>query len=126
MTRNIQTPPHLVLRVQLRDRTIIGPGKAELLERIDRSGSISAAAREMGMSYRQAWLLLDTVNAAFGRRVIETSQGGRSGGGTRLTALGRQIVARYRAMQMKVAQSTRDDLKALSKLIVSSDASGPE
>jgi molybdate transport system regulatory protein len=87
------------------------------LERIDLSGSISAAARDMGMSYRQAWLLIDTMNAGFGGRVIDTSQGGRSGGGAQLTALGKQIVTRYRAMQRKIAQSTRDDLNALGKLI---------
>jgi molybdate transport system regulatory protein len=109
--------PRLVVRIKLRGDSIMGPGKADLLERIDQLGSISAAARELGMSYRQAWMLIDTLNAAFGRPVIETNQGGRSGGGARLTRLGRRILLGYRAVQQTAEQSTRDDLQAMMKLM---------
>src|SRR5262245_58770957 len=103
-----RTLPKLVVRIKLPDDSIMGPGKADLLEQIDRSGSISVAARAMRMSYRQAWMLIDTLNAAFGRPVIDTSQGGRSGGGAQLTSLGRELLARYRKLQGKIEKSTRN------------------
>jgi len=86
------------LRVMLRAVIAMGPGKAALLEAIDRSGSISAAARELGMSYRRAWLLLDTMNQSFRSPVIDTATGGSGGGGAHVTDMGRDIVRRYREM----------------------------
>jgi molybdate transport system regulatory protein len=112
--------PRLVVRLKLGGDSVLGPGKVDLLERIDRCGSISAAAREMEMSYRQAWMLIDTLNQAFGRPVIETTAGGRSGGGARLTSRGKRIVAGYRALQAKVAKSTRNDVEAIVSLMASS------
>jgi molybdate transport system regulatory protein len=75
---------------------VVGPGKISLLELIEREGSISAAARCMGMSFRRAWHLIDTLNAALGRPVVATEVGGSQGGGARLTDFGRELVARYR------------------------------
>lgn len=75
---------------------VLGPGKIELLEAIDRSGSISGAARAMGMSYRRAWLLADALNRMFGRAVVSTSPGGAGGGGAEVTAFGRTIATAYR------------------------------
>src|SRR5882672_9416134 len=83
----------------------IGPGRADLLAAIARTGSISAAAREMGMSYRRAWLL------------VETLTGGRSGGGARVTKLGTEVLRRYRAMEGKAARAVKPDLRRLSRLI---------
>lgn len=111
----------LVVRIKLRGGGIMGPGKADLLQRIDDCGSISAAAREMGMSYRQAWMLVDTLNGAFGRPVIDTAQGGRSGGGARLTSLGKRILAGYRTVQRKAEKSTRGDLEAMMALMAADD-----
>ncbi len=73
----------------------VGPGKISLLQLIEREGSISAAARCMGMSFRRAWHLIDTLNAALGRPVVATEIGGSRGGGARLTDFGRELVARY-------------------------------
>jgi len=112
-----QPAPRLVVRVKLRGGSVIGPGKAELLERIEQCGSISAAAREMDISYRQAWLLIATLNDAFGQPLIDTAQRGRSGGGARLTTLGKRILTTYRTLQAKAEKHTRPDLAALVKLM---------
>jgi molybdate transport system regulatory protein len=79
----------------------IGPGKVRLLELLDETGSISAAARAMDMSYRQAWLLLDEINGVFGHALYETQQGGSNRGGATLTALGRQVVGDYRQFEQQ-------------------------
>ena len=75
---------------------VIGPGKIELLEHLEREGGITAAAKQMGLSYRRAWYLIDTMNAALGQPVAETKVGGEGGGGARLTPFGRDLVERYR------------------------------
>lgn len=110
------TSPQLVVRIKLGGDAVFGPGKAELLESIERLGSLSAAARSMQMSYRQAWMLADTMNQAFQGPLVETSQGGTRGGGATLTPLGRQILVCYRTLQRKAAESTRDDLEAILSL----------
>jgi len=74
----------------------IGPGKADLLEAIDSTGSISAAARRLRMSYRRAWLLVRTMNDCFTSPLVEAEKGGTSGGGARLTTTGREVLTRYR------------------------------
>lgn len=82
----------------------IGPGKADLLEAIAREGSISAAGRAMGMSYRRAWLLVDEMNRCFIERLVETAPGGGKQGGARLTDTGRAMLAAYRALEAEAAQ----------------------
>ena len=76
----------------------IGPGKADLLNAIEDTGSISAAARTMRMSYRRAWLLVRTMNACFEQPLVEAVKGGRDGGGARLTTTGRDVLADYRTI----------------------------
>ena len=95
----------------------MGPGKADLLESIARGGSISAAAREMGMSYRRAWLLVEDMNKAFRQPVVDTLTGGDGGGGARLTELGVQVLRRYRAMEAKAARAVATDLREFSQLL---------
>jgi molybdate transport system regulatory protein len=114
--KKASTPPQLVVRIKLGGDGVFGPGKAELLESIDRLGSISGAARAMRMSYRQAWMLLDTMNQAFRGPLVETSQGGQRGGGAALTDLGKRILVGYRTLQRKAAESTHDDLEAILSL----------
>lgn len=80
----------------------IGPGKADLLEAIDEAGSISAAARRMRMSYRRAWLLVRTMNDCFREPLVEAEKGGTSGGGARLTSIGRDVLVEYRRMAERV------------------------
>ena len=89
----------LRLRIDFEATGSVGPGKVALLEAIGRTGSISAAAREMDMSYRRAWLLVDAMNALFRRPVVAAAAGGRRGGGAALTEFGRQVVERFRAME---------------------------
>ncbi len=94
--------PHAHIRIDFSGTCSIGPGKIGLLEGIGRTGSLSAAARALGMSYRRAWLLLHNTNECFQQAVVELSVGGRDGGGTRLTDFGRRLVADYRAFESAV------------------------
>jgi molybdate transport system regulatory protein len=92
----------------------IGPGKAMLLESIRATGSISAAAREMRMSYKRAWLLLDSMNQAFTRPVVAAAPGGAGGGGAVLTAFGAEVLERYRRILERATATATDDLTALA------------
>jgi len=103
--------PGLTLRVLGAKAPAMGPGRAELIERIDRTGSISAAAREMGMSYRRAWQLVEALNAAYRERLILTTVGGNRGGGARVTAFGRRLAAEFRAMEVKASRAIAGDLR---------------
>jgi molybdate transport system regulatory protein len=94
----LQTPT-IRLRIDLSPDSALGPGKISLLEHIESSGSLSKAARELGMSYRRAWLLLDDINGMFDDPATTTSVGGTGGGGARLTDLGREIVKAYREIE---------------------------
>jgi molybdate transport system regulatory protein len=95
----------------------MGPGKADLLKAIDASGSISAAARLLGMSYRRAWLLVDTMNQSFKSPVVETLTGGEKGGGARVTDTGREVLRRYLDMEAKAAASVKKDLAEFIRLM---------
>ncbi|MBP0581730.1 LysR family transcriptional regulator [Labrys sp. LIt4] len=97
-------PPIIRLKIAFDDNARLGPGKMDLLEAVKRAGSISAAGRELGMSYRRAWLLLDAVNTMFGQPAIETSAGGSHGGGARLTAFGEKLLAAYRSVEAETAR----------------------
>ncbi len=105
------------LRILLGSDIAIGPGKADLLEAIGRTGSISAAAREMKMSYRRAWLLVDTMNQCFKSPLVEAVKGGSGGGGAQITALGLDVLARYRAMELKAAASISAEMREFSRLL---------
>ncbi len=92
-------------RIELKPRLVVGdsiamgPSKADLLEHIAEAGSISAAAKKMQMSYKRAWQLVDSMNAAFKEPLVESVKGGAGGGGATLTKNGREILAHYRRMQ---------------------------
>jgi molybdate transport system regulatory protein len=103
------------LRIILDDAIAVGPGKADLLEGIQATGSIAAAGRRMGMSYKRAWLLVDTMNACFSQPLVEALKGGKSGGGARLTPLGEEVLARYRRMQAASEAAIKSDLAALKR-----------
>lgn len=105
------------IRLLIGADTALGPGKIALLEAIGRSGSISAAARELGMSYRRAWMLADSINGAFTAPLIETATGGHGGGGARVTELGHDVLHRYRAMETKAAASIAADLADFARLM---------
>jgi molybdate transport system regulatory protein len=105
------------LRIRRGDDIAIGPGKIELLEAIAGTGSIAAAARTLGMSYRRAWLLVDEMNRCFSRPVVEAVTGGSKGGGAALTATAQDIIHRYRTIEKTALEAAADDLLALKKLI---------
>jgi molybdate transport system regulatory protein len=107
----------LTLRILGRRAPAIGPGKAELVERIAETGSISAAARAMGMSYRRAWQLVEALNRDFRQRVVDTATGGKRGGGARVTPFGKEILARFRAMEDKASAAIAGDLRRFERYI---------
>jgi len=94
---------HPVLKIKLQilcgDEIAMGPGKADLIEAIAAHGSISAAARAIGMSYRRAWLLVDTLNRCWKEPIVETAPGGTARAGARVTAFGKDVLGHYRALQ---------------------------
>jgi molybdate transport system regulatory protein len=108
--------PSLRLRITLMPGTLLGPGKADLLEGIRETGSIAAAGRRMGMSYKRAWYLIDTMNSYFREPVVTSNKGGKTGGGAQLTATGRAVLDRYRRMETKTRRLLARDLAALATL----------
>jgi molybdate transport system regulatory protein len=111
------------LRIVLEPDIAIGPGKADLLDGIKATGSIAAAGRRMGMSYRRAWLLVETMNACFRAPLVATSRGGRAHGGAVLTATGETVLAAYRRMEMLTDRAIADDMEELRRLL--SDPTSP-
>lgn len=109
----------LKLKAQLYcgDELAMGPGRADLLEAIDRHGSISAAARALGMSYRRGWLLVDSMNRCFRARLVEATPGGGVGRGAALTEAGREALARYRVLEARLAKAADDDLAKFALLL---------
>jgi len=107
----------LTLRVLGKGAPAIGPGKAELIERIGETGSISAAARAMGMSYRRAWQLVEALNRDFREPVVTTAVGGTRGGGAQVTPFGRRVLAAFRAMEGKASSAIAADLRRFTRYI---------
>jgi molybdate transport system regulatory protein len=92
----------------------VGPGKITLLEHIGRGGSLSQAARDLKMSYRRAWQLLESVNGSFRERAVVTQKGGRGGGGASLTPFGLELIKRYRAFDAQVQSLAARSFRPLS------------
>lgn len=95
----------------------MGPGKAALIEAVGRTGSISAAAREMGMSYRRAWTLIAAANRCFKKPLVDTATGGRGGGGAVVTETGFEVLRRYRDIEAKAVSAVKTEVKDLSKFL---------
>ncbi len=104
----------LSIRIDLGPDWRIGPGKVQLLEAIAEHGSISAAGRALGMSYRRAWLLVEDMNKGFGHPVIEAQIGGKAGGGAQLSAFGADVVAHYRAIERAAEKAAAPFLARLA------------
>jgi molybdate transport system regulatory protein len=107
----------LRLRIPYGDTVALGPGKAALLETIRETGSISAAGRKLGMSYRKAWLLVDQMNHCFVAPLVEASKGGSHGGGAKVTALGEDLLRRYRALEARAWEAIVLEVDALEMLL---------
>ncbi|KAF5881380.1 winged helix-turn-helix domain-containing protein [Rhizobium sp. PEPV16] len=118
MTNSAKPDPRFRFRILLGHSIAVGPGKADLLASIAETGSISAAGRSMGMSYKKAWYLIDTMNKCFKGPLVETSKGGKAHGGATLTPLGEEVLARYRAIEAKAYAAVTDELAAFNDMIV--------
>lgn len=106
------------LRITAGDVIAIGPGKIVLLEAIGETGSITAAAKRLDMSYRRAWLLLDELNRSLARPAVDSAKGGLQGGGSEVTAVGRQLVEIYRRIEATASAACREDIRRLVSLLV--------
>jgi len=107
----------LSIRIDLASGDRIGPGKIALLEAIRSTGSISAAARSLGMSYRRAWLLVEEVNGALREPAVAAETGGRHGGGAALTAVGERVIDLYRAIETHARSAAGGEFRAIGKLV---------
>jgi|SRR5579863_440087 len=103
----------LTVRIDFGSAGAIGPGKIRLLEAIHKTGSISQAGRSLRMSYRRAWLLVDDLNRCFHEPVVTTQPGGTRGGGAALTRFGRQLVKKYRSIEIQAAAAGKKQLRDL-------------
>ncbi len=118
MTDPQQSPSTILrLRVVFGPGRMLGPGKADLLELVRETGSISAAGRRMGMSYKRAWSLIEELNGMFRAPLVHSMRGGARGGGAQLTETGAEVLARYRALEQAAAAGARADVAALEALI---------
>jgi len=113
--RSVRHPDHpgLHIRVVLDGKVAIGPGKADLLDGIAETGSIAAAGRRMGMSYKRAWTLVEAMNTMFAVPLVEAAKGGAGGGGANLTPLGAAMLAAYRRLQARAEDAATAELTAM-------------
>ncbi|GKY89094.1 winged helix-turn-helix domain-containing protein [Sinisalibacter aestuarii] len=109
--------PRYRIRLVFADGVFMGPGKAELLERIARTGSIAAAGREMGMSYKRAWQLVEAMNAMYREPVVLSSRGGAKGGGAEVTETGRAVLAAYNGIEAAARQAGAGHAAAMVDLL---------
>jgi molybdate transport system regulatory protein len=118
-----KSPPGLShLRVTITDDFYLGPGRADLLELIAETGSIAAAGKRMGMSYKRAWGLVQALNDGFGAPLVEASRGGAAQGGAALTPAGAEILRLYRHMQRSAREAIAADVAAVHALITDMSA----
>lgn len=103
-------------RIYIGKNIALGPGKIDLLDRVGQTRSIAAAARALGLPYKKAWLLIDSLNQGFGRPVVDTAAGGKGGGGACLTPLGQELVIRYMALEQRINAASEAELQALLEL----------
>src|SRR5580698_455512 len=102
------------MRIMTGDTIAIGPGKIQLLEAIQRTGSLTSAAKSIDMSYRRAWLLINELNSALKSPAVESAKGGEHGGGSVLTGVGEKLVQQYRSVEASAAASCKAQIRALT------------
>lgn len=116
-SRAVKLAARFRFRITMGDVIAIGPGKITLLEAISETGSITSAAKSLDMSYRRAWLLLDELNRSLRQPAVDSAKGGPHGGGSELTAVGRQLIDTYRRIESTAASACAADIKRLLGLI---------
>jgi molybdate transport system regulatory protein len=114
---NTMSGIRISVRIDLASGKRIGPGKIALLEAIRSTGSISAAARSLGMSYRRAWLLVEEINRALCRPAVTAETGGRRGGGAIITPVGERVVGLYRAIEAHARAAASAEFRTIAKLV---------
>ena len=107
----------LKLRVLRGEEIAMGPGKAQLLEKIQETGSISGAARTLDMSYRRAWMLVEVMNRSFNEPLVRSATGGRQGGGAQVTEAGVQVLHLFRTMETAAQEAAQSQLDAFAALV---------
>lgn len=107
----------LRMRVNVGERIAVGPGKIALLEALDETRSITAAAKSLGMSYRRAWMLIDELNRSLREPAVSSATGGSHGGGSELTEAGRKLIALYRGIEATAQQACAADIRRLLRLL---------
>jgi len=117
LRRPVHAPGLSHLRVTIAGDFYIGPGRADLMERIAETGSISAAGKRMGMSYKRAWSLVQALNEGFGAPLVEASRGGAAQGGASLTPAGTEVLRRYRHMQQATREAIAADVAAIGAML---------
>jgi molybdate transport system regulatory protein len=110
--------PVIRFRIDFADNSRVGPGKIELLEAILRHGSLSQAARSLGMSYRRAWLLIESLNSYFQEPVTQATTGGKGGGGVTITQFGKSLIKSYRELSRDIAIAAARHLPPIARLVV--------
>lgn len=121
-----QPPPRLRLRIRFGGDDFIGPGKVELLERIAATGSIAAASREMGLSYKRAWSMIETLNAMFDQPLVDSARGGPGKGGAVLTERGRDVLGAYQAIVAVTLEQGGDQMTRLQSWLRAGLGDGAE
>ena len=118
MPKPAPQPATIRIRIGVGENIAIGQGKADLLEAIGRAGSISAAARDLGMSYRKAWMLVDEMNQCFRTPVVVAARGGAGGGSAQVTPIGQEALARFRQIQARASAAIDKDVRDFRKLLL--------
>jgi molybdate transport system regulatory protein len=111
-------PQKLGIRLLLGNTAALGPGKIKLIKAIEKTGSISGAAKVMDMSYRRAWNLADSINRDFSNEIIVASSGGKGGGGAVVSAIGLDIIKRYQEIEKKALQSVNEELEEFARYLI--------
>jgi molybdate transport system regulatory protein len=109
--------PTIRFRLDFSNGCAVGPGKIDLLEHIRDSGSLSQAGRDLEMSYRRAWLLLDSLNTSFREHVVATNVGGKAGGGASLTEFGAALIDAYRELEAEFNAIAAKKLAAIASIV---------
>ena len=122
VSRHASVMSRITLRIDLEGHGSIGPGKIRLLELVGEAGSIQKAATAMGMSYAHAWKLIQETGATFGTALVDASTGGRKGGGTKLTALGRKVIELDRRAEQRAAKAAEKEIEQLKKSALGTSA----